>query len=271
MATFRVVDEDGDYYETEGDPCDALTEAILRADDAEDERDRLRAELEQLRAVDAAFGPARKLAAEMDARLEQQRHAHVEALGIEACEQRTRAEKAEAEVAQMRKTLDRERQWRDEARAQRDAANAELTQLRDGLDGYRIGSDAIPGEELGDDATNYVHVTHEPCRTLIFGDENDPANLDAAHLLSLIAAHHCDASDTTPAMAGTGATHTASGTEGGASVELEFAKPAAGQTEADGDRDQSAWCWAPNPDGPLHCGRLARHPGKHKRGEREWD
>lgn len=35
-------------------------------------------------------------------------------------------------------------------------------------------------------------------------------------------------------------------------------------------RDQSAWCWAPNPYGPLHCGRLARHDGPHKRGEREW-
>lgn len=36
-------------------------------------------------------------------------------------------------------------------------------------------------------------------------------------------------------------------------------------------RDPSAWCWKPNPNGPLPCGRLANHDGKHKRGEREWD
>jgi hypothetical protein len=45
---------------------------------------------------------------------------------------------------------------------------------------------------------------------------------------------------------------------------------AAGLTEAEDDRDTSAWCWTPNPHGPLRCGRLKNHPMPHRRGERTW-
>jgi hypothetical protein len=53
-------------------------------------------------------------------------------------------------------------------------------------------------------------------------------------------------------------------------VELEFGKGTAGPSEPEDGRDTSAWCWAPNPNGPLHCGLLRDHEPPHRRGERTW-
>jgi hypothetical protein len=41
-----------------------------------------------------------------------------------------------------------------------------------------------------------------------------------------------------------------------------------GLSEPEPPRDTAAWCWAPNPNGPLRCGRLRDHEPPHRRGER---
>lgn len=70
-----------------------------------------------------------------------------------------------------------------------------------------------------------------------------------------------------PAAALSATLPAAEGAEGSADART----PVRAAAELSEVRDQSAWCWAPNPKGPLPCGRLARHDGPHKRGERTWD
>jgi hypothetical protein len=43
-----------------------------------------------------------------------------------------------------------------------------------------------------------------------------------------------------------------------------------GLSEPEDGRVTSVWCWAPNPNGPLRCGRLRDHEPPHRRGERTW-
>jgi len=43
-----------------------------------------------------------------------------------------------------------------------------------------------------------------------------------------------------------------------------------GLSEPEGGHATATWCWAPNPNGPLRCGRLRNHDGPHQRGERTW-
>jgi hypothetical protein len=72
------------------------------------------------------------------------------------------------------------------------------------------------------------------------------------------------------AQDGLSATETDDGASQAPGVELEFGKGTAGLSEPEPSRDTSAWCWAPNPNGPLHCGRLRNHEPPHRRGERTW-
>lgn len=59
-------------------------------------------------------------------------------------------------------------------------------------------------------------------------------------------------------------------TSGGAFHGNTSATASAGLSEPEPPRDTSAWCWAPNPNGPLRCGRLRDHEPPHRRGERTW-
>jgi hypothetical protein len=43
-----------------------------------------------------------------------------------------------------------------------------------------------------------------------------------------------------------------------------------GLSEPESPRDPSAWCWAPNPAGRLHCGLRRGHGGPHQRDGRGW-
>jgi hypothetical protein len=43
-----------------------------------------------------------------------------------------------------------------------------------------------------------------------------------------------------------------------------------GLSEPEGGHVTATWCWAPNPNGPLRCGRPRNHDGPHQRGERTW-
>lgn len=51
---------------------------------------------------------------------------------------------------------------------------------------YKIGADA------DDEEVPYVFVYHQPCQRWVYGGSSDAHELDAAELLSRIAAHHCD-------------------------------------------------------------------------------
>lgn len=93
------------YHEAAGRESD-------RADHRRDERDAATARAEKaeakaagLQAVIDATDPVRLLAFRLRARLDEERDAQAGALGVEACEQRTRAEKAEAERDQARAQL----------------------------------------------------------------------------------------------------------------------------------------------------------------------
>lgn len=77
----------------------------------------------------------------------------------------------------------------------------ELDQLRDRVEKAEAGSVRGAGSYSissdNDVDCQWVRVRHRPCGTDIFGDYDgtDPEDLDAATLLSLMAAHHCDATD----------------------------------------------------------------------------
>lgn len=141
MATYRVVDEDGDYYEVEGDPGDALTETILRADDAEYERDRLRAERDQLRARLAAADTEQ---AEYAARIGELRTewgcAVEDSDGAVVCDDERDARRAAARYSRLRtpggktfayRAVRREvTEWRDAGAADADGDSPSATETR---------------------------------------------------------------------------------------------------------------------------------------------
>lgn len=54
-------------------------------------------------------------------------------------------------------------------------------------------------------------------------------------------------------------------------VTIQARMDSGGNPNPDRNPKASYWCEAPNPDGPLPCGRPRGHLGTHARGERRWD
>lgn len=145
----------------------------------------------------------------------------------------------------------------DKLRAERDEARARLAEIGE----VRVEW-SIRWREDGD-------VSGKP-HTEAEARERAGANPRTLALVRRLVTQWRDAEPADAAQDGRSATETDAKPSEATGVELEFGKGTAGLSEAEDDRDTSAWCWTPNPHTLLHCGLLKNHPMPHRRGERTW-